>query len=718
MNSDEMVDDQQSSITLSAGQRAIASADWRGSVFLEGPAGAGKTTAGAGRLEALLAAGNPAQEILVIVPQRTLELPYRAIMGAEVRTSGATVEVMTFGGLARRMADIFWPICAAGAGFASPDSRPTFLSLETAQYYMARVVGPLIEREGYFASVTLDRNRIYSQILDNLNKAALVGFPHGEIGARLESSWLGDTAQQRVFADVQDSAKRFRQYCLDHNLLDFSLQAELLLNVIWPQREAQAYLVEQYRHLIVDNLEEDNPGMHDLLRDWLPACESALLIFDTQAGFRRFLGADERTAASLRERVDRSVVFSESWVTPPSLQSFATELAISLHRDPLPYEADAHPLDGVIAQMQRFHPQAIDAVVEDIRQRVHDHGVNPREIVVVAPYLSDSLRFALLNRLEAAQVPARSHRPSRALREEPAAQCLLTLAQLAHPEWQAHPAPLDVAYALMTAIGSLDLVRAQLLAQIVYRRTDGAIGSFANIKPDMQERITFVYGERYERLRGWLLEYAAGDTPPLDVFWRRLFGEVLSQEGFGFQGDYGAAEVAANLIDSAAGFRQTIQPAADGRTLAQEYVEMVSAGVIADQYLLSWAIDDTDAVLLAPAYTFLMRNRPVDYQYWLNVGSHGWAERLYQPLTHPYVLRRDWEAGRKWTDDDEVEANREAVYRLTLGLIRRCRRRIYLGMSQLGEQGQEGRGMLLDAVQGMLRRLVTARAGREEEAAS
>jgi hypothetical protein len=39
-------------------------------------------------------------------------------------------------------------------------------------------------------------------------------------------------------------------------------------------------------------------------------------------------------------------------------------------------------------------------------------------------------------------------------------------------------------------------------------------------------------------------------------------------------------------------------------------------------------------------------------------------------------------------------------------------------MSQLGEQGQEGRGMLLDAVQGMLRRLVTARAGREEEAAS
>jgi hypothetical protein len=113
-------------------------------------------------------------------------------------------------------------------------------------------------------------------------------------------------------------------------------------------------------------------------------------------------------------------------------------------------------------------------------------------------------------------------------------------------------------------------------------------------------------------------------------------------------------------------------------------------------------------VLLAPAYTFLMSNRPVDVQFWLDVGGRGWWERLYQPLTHPYVLSRRWpppgEDDAVWSDADEVAARRDALYRLTLGLIRRCRRHVYLGLSELGEQGNEQKGPLLQAIQRVLRR--------------
>jgi hypothetical protein len=110
-------------------------------------------------------------------------------------------------------------------------------------------------------------------------------------------------------------------------------------------------------------------------------------------------------------------------------------------------------------------------------------------------------------------------------------------------------------------------------------------------------------------------------------------------------------------------------------------------------------------VLLAPAYTFLMSNRPVDVQFWLDVGSRGWWERLYQPLTHPYVLSRRWPREAVWTDTHEVAARQEALYRLALGLVRRCRQRVFLGLSQLGEQGYEQKGPLLQAFQRVLRRL-------------
>jgi hypothetical protein len=132
--------------------------------------------------------------------------------------------------------------------------------------------------------------------------------------------------------------------------------------------------------------------------------------------------------------------------------------------------------------------------------------------------------------------------------------------------------------------------------------------------------------------------------------------------------------------------------------LGKEYLTMLQEGVIAAQYVEAWTDEAQAAVLLAPAYTYLMSNRPVAVQFWLDVGSGGWWERLFQPLTQPYVLSRGWEPGRLWTDADDRDANQQALGRLVSGLLRRCRERVYLGLSDLGEQGFEQRGPLLKAV--------------------
>ena len=135
---------------------------------------------------------------------------------------------------------------------------------------------------------------------------------------------------------------------------------------------------------------------------------------------------------------------------------------------------------------------------------------------------------------------------------------------------------------------------------------------------------------------------------------------------------------------------------------------MVEDGVIAAQYVRGWQEVDRNAVLLAPAHTFLMMNQPVDYQFWLDIGSRGWYERLYQPLTHPYVLSRHWQPGRQWDHDDEDAANQERLYRLAVGLLRRCRKQVFLGLSELGEQGYEQRGPLLWAFNHVLRQLAAS----------
>jgi hypothetical protein len=688
--------------SLSPLQRQVVESPLNTRLFVSGRAGAGKTTVGVERMRYLLRQGIPANTILMLTPQRTMQEPYLDLLYSPERQAGGEVTSVTIGGLAQRMCDLFWPIAGEAAGFKNPDQPPVFLTLETAQYYMAYLMRPLLE-QGYFQSLTIDRNRLYSQILDNLNKSAVVGFPYTEIGLRMDAAWFGDPGQRRIYQDAQECATLFRKYCLDHNLLDFSLQLEIFSNILWPQEQIQSYLKRTYRHLIYDNVEEDAPRAHDIINEWLTDFDSALLIYDTDAGYRYFLGGDAITGHALSGACEEQIEFTESFVSSENVIQLSDMLVSAITHHEIKNENKNDTLEFILAH---YYPEMLDIVVTRIKALIEEDGIPPSEIVVLAPFLSDALRFSITNRLEEAKIPWRSHRPSRSLRDEPASKTLLTLSALAHPHWNAHPAKFDIAHALMLALDT-DLIRAQLLTEITYHQRDLQLSTFDKIKPEMQERITYALGEKYTNLRNWLNEYRETTPLPFDFFLRQLFGEVLSQPGHGFHRNMDAVRIASSLIESIKKFRYAMEPSYVNMDnpafdLGREYIAMLEDGVIAAQYLESWRTENKETVLVAPAHTFLMMNRPVAIQFWLDPGSSGWVQRLSQPLTHPYVLSRHWETGRLWMDNDEVNAETESLARLAGGLLSRCREKLFLALADLSETGFEQRGTLLKAFQKIL----------------
>ena len=88
-----------------------------GRLFLEGGAGTGKTTVAVQRLLHLLQSGVDADEILVLVPQRTLALPYHHALRTVELPPGGQVTVTTLTGIAVQMVELFWPLVAKPAGF-------------------------------------------------------------------------------------------------------------------------------------------------------------------------------------------------------------------------------------------------------------------------------------------------------------------------------------------------------------------------------------------------------------------------------------------------------------------------------------------------------------------------------------------------------------------------------------------------------------------------
>ncbi len=255
------------------------------------------------------------------------------------------------------------------------------------------------------------------------------------------------------------------------------------------------------------------------------------------------------------------------------------------------------------------------------------------------------------------------------------------------------------------------MLRADLLVRI-YHRSSGKKVSFSQLDSTMQERITFSAGSRFENLDAWLEAYAEQPPEELDAFLSRLFGEVLSQPGFGFHRNFTAASVISQLVDSVRKFRWVMQDLLPpGQSLGKEYLQTALSGVLAAQYLPRWDLTQEEAVLIAPAYTFLLANRPVEVQFWLDAGSQGGGSASISLSPSHTFLARSWPAGKIWTDDIQYLTNQNSMSRLVDGLLCRCRHRVYFHSARVNASGYEEKGALLQASQKVLKALAAEEGG-------
>ncbi len=678
-------------------QSEILALPFEGHYFLRGPAGSGKTTSAVLRLARMLREYQD-QHTLLLTPQRSMVSTYTRILTSEGVIPHQNLSMTTMGSLVRRMIHLFWPVFSSKAGFKHPYRPPKFLTLETAQYYMSQVVQPMLD-QGSFSSITIKRHRLYSQLIDDLNKSAVVGFPHTEVGERLSSAWAGEEARINVYTDVQNAISAFRKFCLANNLLDFSLQVEVFTQFFWTDPNCQGYLRGMFDHLFYDNCEEDPPYVHEILIDWLSSFTSSLILFDEDAGYRRFLGADPISAMRLQEMSCQTIKLEQNYVSSPQVKLIQNALlSDNLSKNPIKGVNQAAVEDVIklpVASL-RFFPQMIADTATNICDLIA-FGIAPNQIAVLAPFLSDSLAFSLKSELAKKGIPVRVLRPSIPLKNDPYIQCLLTLSQLAYPTWDYPPDQYQLANCLVNAIEGLDIVRAHLLIEHAFPESYSGQSprQFKDFSPDIQKRITAQSCERFHTLMDWIA-FRKKDEP-YDVFISRLFGEVLSQPGFGFHFPLDAGGSAAMLIESYQKFRlsSSSEESSDLDNLANAYVHAVQEGLISAQYLAALDQDNQNEVLIAPALTYLVQNIIVDYQFWLNIGSAGWYQRLEQPLTHPYVLSRNWVAGQKWTDEQETRLNKENLDIVVRGLLNRCRKGVYLEFSDYNETGTEERGLLM-----------------------
>jgi len=672
-------------------------------LLVEGAHGSGKAAHLVARLRTLCEAGVPAHSVLVLVPQRDRRaaIERRSADGAAGKSQGAsgayTPDFLTYYGLASRAARLFWPAAAAAAGYAHPEQAPVFLTYETSQYLMGQVIAPRLAR-GFFEGLSMRPQRVLSQLLDNLNKAAVNGYPVEDVARRLRGAWAGEASRAVYFDQAQECAVAFRRRCLERGLVDFSLAVELFDRHLLPRDDFWAYLGRRYRHLIVDQLEETVPVAQDLIRRFLAQCDSACLFLDRRGGYRVFMGIDATGARQVGAACTRYLKLPEPALPAP----MALARALDWHLGGRHAAGSDGEASGALGEARRglagrivcrYRADMISGVADEV-VRLVESGVPAAQIAVVAPHADGVLRHLLGRALGRARIPFSAARRFAALRDERIVRLGLTLAALAHPQWQARPHPWDVAEAL-AYLGDLDPVRAALATRQAYDAQRGRLAHVAGPNGAEAERLGPAALTRLDAVRAWL--EADGGQEPLDHFLRRLFGEVISRPGLG--ADQAAAY--ARLVSSAAWFREAAPALGLDRDEAgQRFLDMVWDGVVAAAPVEDGAPAEPDGgvLLVAPVYTYLLQSRGARYQFWLDVGSMRWWEPPHQPLTNPHVLARSWPEGDRWTDAVDFATRNDTLRRLVHGLCRRCSKGVYACSSEVEEAGEPQDGPLLRAL--------------------
>lgn len=666
--------------------------------FLVGPAGVGKSTALHQRLLQLLQE-EPAYTILVLVAEEEDGEHFLNTLHEHNAGPYADLKIGTYGRLAREMVSLFWPLVARAAGFSRPFQPPSFLSYDLAQLLMWRTVRPLREA-GAFADLPLRPQQIVSQLLDTLNRAALNRLTLGEAQARQLQTWAGDVEGARHLQEAARAARLFREHCRRHSLLDLSLSVRTFDTEVVDHPEFHRYFEERFRHLLVDNVEEQTPAGQHFVTALMNSTETTVIAYDAGGGYKRFLAADPHGARQFHERSAQTITFDESFTTTKPLVHLSNQVENYLLAGGKKKEAERASEAIIDVVGGRYRREMVQQVADLLQHLQAD--VAPHEVAIITPYLDEGLHYMLNRALKAAAIPSRLLRRRASPRDRPRVRAWLTWLALAHPEWDMAPAPYDVAEALTLSIAGLDAARAELLTEALYRPEQAELLPVAEMKERVEERVGRDRVTMVEDLRRWLAEEGGGQPP--DVFLHRLFNDLLAQPPFQPEPDEAGAAVCEWLVRTASRLREAATrmeltaPAQMGRA----FIESVNQGLVTAYPPELGEPPDADGVLVSTIYGYLLAGRPVRVQVWLDATANGWWDIPRQPLSNAFVLAQSWPTGETWTMETEFRVRNELLSRLIRGLTARCSEGVILATSDLDRRGQRQDGRLWHALRPVL----------------
>ncbi len=652
-----------------------------------GPVGSGKTTFLKRRYLEYIEAGWDSANILLLVMNRAQSFIWREKV--DMKVPGKVVRTSFFGFVQQQLRK-YWPlILDLYPQIGHKDLEPVFLSFEGSQYIMGECIDKRRRDIEFFAGVAVPTDRIAIELTATLSRAALAGIPYTHIASRLKQASSIDTLfEQAIYDEIAIILKDYVSICLEKGCLDYGLATMLYCEVLLKEEQYVKALRKQYPILLVDNLEEMAPAGTDLVETLLQGSKGALLCYCTDGGYSRFYGADPEYALAKISSLCYQVELSHSYTCSEDMFRFADCFSHSIvDKDaPLPSIPDSLQVEWDIDVPLRS--QMIDELKERVWSLIDKEGVLPQDIAIIAPFIDTVLECSIMGYFTDRDIEVINTSRRRRAMDNPYTNAMIVLACLAHPSYGVLPSQKDIADAI-SLILDMDPVRSSLIARQVVQEEPYMFPPIEG--PKWRERIGFSNSEKYEYIRRWLLEYIAASPMPIDLFFRRVFLEILIT----LPEVYENLTACRQLIDTAEAFIHSLTPFGAHVDIGKEFILMFMEGAKQSETMIDLeAALHEQGILLTTPIQYLSTSRHRKVQVWCDIRSSNWTPRDVKIFTNPYVLSKLWDELRPITSEDEELFMRYKLSTIVNCLLKRCGEKVILTSSQYSSQGYEDEGIL------------------------
>lgn len=527
--------------------------------------------------------------------------------------------------------------------------------------------------------------------------------PFEEYAERMKESRQADKSFWPVFDTVRECGFEFMNYCRKHNLLDYSLQLEVFNTYILPNEIFRKWVSAQRFDFVFENIEEEVPAAHHFVREMAGSFRSLLLIYDSDAGYRSFMGGDPESASSLRKICCRNIVFSKSFTQNGDMEALENVIKNPKLTNE---ELGGNPRKVFNVVSERQFAQMIKSAVSDVSDLVNNKGIDPQRIVILSPLVSDLLYTEMERCLKENGIKTWLNRPSRPLINEKVTRSLFMLVSLVAPESGIEVKPLDIVQMLLAFVSGVDPLRTQLYVGGAYGyeineqgRMIYSIKAFDELPESLKQRLPEEMGRRFEKIREWIEKEKKKReiTPDKAVY--DFFCDILTGEGFTCNEE--TVLGVCKILESMRRFSELLNVislnggADDNMPSWADFFRSVSFEAVKASYNEEIYTQPKDAVLISLTSSYLSANRTDDYQIWLNIASPRWRNRINGELTNDIVLSRSRKAGGIWDARTMEYYNDVYMIQLVSGLLRRCRKGVRAYSCDMDESGKAMRGKLL-----------------------